>query len=283
MQKSLATLSEPQTKPTESIVLRDLTFAYEGRQPILRELGFTVRCDGIISILGPSGVGKSTLLKLLAGVHRPGDSGIGRYQGSIQIKGQSPQSLTGPRSMSIMFQSPALLNHLSARENILLPATLERNPKQEERLEYLLTTLNLVQFGDLKPKELSGGMRTRVALARSLICEPKYLFLDEPFTGIDIVTRWRLYRFLQNERRQPDLVTVMTTHDVFEALLLANTILFVHQSDQCTYTSVLDNIPPDLYTTSLPDCIKNLQSKAKEVLLRLQEAEGNPMGNEAII
>jgi ABC-type nitrate/sulfonate/bicarbonate transport system ATPase subunit len=184
-----------------------------GERAALAELAFAVPKGEFTCILGPSGCGKTTLLSLIAGLDRD-------FAGHIEREG-------GGR-LGMVFQTPRLMPWLSARENVRL--ALPPSEAEEGRAEAILQEMQLGDFLDAFPGRLSGGQQRRVALARAFVNEPDLLLLDEPFQSLDAPTAEQLRELLVRMwmRRRPTILFV--THDLREALSLADRVLFLSAS-----------------------------------------------------
>jgi NitT/TauT family transport system ATP-binding protein len=200
--------------------LKQLSKTYNdtGKKVVAFEnISFNVNEGEFIALLGPSGCGKSTLLKILAGLTRP-DSG------KVLIDGKE---VTAPgQERGIVFQSFNLFPWLSVKENIAFPLKLrEQDAKTIEHtvLGYLKAT-GLENFSHVFPKNLSGGMQQRVAIARTLASDPKILLMDEPFGSLDSQTRSQMQEFLTELWQKNKKTIVFVTHDIREALFLADKI-----------------------------------------------------------
>ena len=173
----------------------------------------------LICILGPSGCGKTTLLKILAGL-------IKSSRGHVTFSGRSPETLHQSGSLAYLSQDSVLLPWLSVKENITLPL---RYKVQTERPQFdiaqLLTLLRLQDFAEAETSQLSGGMRTRAALARAWITMPEVLYLDEPFGALDPETALRIGLELRATRRAANTVVLMITHSAEQAALLADFVV----------------------------------------------------------
>jgi NitT/TauT family transport system ATP-binding protein len=172
-----------------------------------------VAAGDFLALLGPSGCGKSTALRLLAGLTAP-------TTGTVQ------RQLTDPRALGFVFQEPTLLPWATIERNIDLPLKLLGVPRGEaaSRTAELLAQLGLAGFARAYPRELSGGMRMRVSIARALAPRPRLLLLDEPFAALDEITRWKLNDDLRALWRGEDLTVVFVTHSVYESAYLATRI-----------------------------------------------------------
>jgi NitT/TauT family transport system ATP-binding protein len=194
-----------------------------GHLSVLEDVSFGVRRGEIICILGRSGCGKTTLLNLLAGFLSPDC-------GSIRLDGKNVER---PGSeCSVIFQEAALFPWLTVRENIAFGLKHQKikKRKQETEVERFIDLVGLNGFADYRPDQISGGMKQRVALARVLILKPKMLLLDEPFAALDRQTREEMQNLLLDLCRQQNHTVVFVTHDVDEAVLLADRILLFDKS-----------------------------------------------------
>lgn len=184
----------------------------------LRDIDLEVRDGEFVAIIGPSGGGKSTLLHLVAALDQPS-------AGRILIDGEKPEALRAAHRIGIAFQDHALLPWLSVRGNVALPYKIAGHGVDESRIEHLIKLVGLDGFGEARPRQLSGGMRQRAAIARALCLEPVLLLLDEPFGALDAVTRTRMNLEMQRIWWEKKPTTVMVTHSVEEALFLADRVI----------------------------------------------------------
>jgi ABC-type nitrate/sulfonate/bicarbonate transport system ATPase subunit len=192
-----------------------LGFAHGGLvRPVLHDISFRVEAEDSCAIIGPSGCGKTSLLLLLAGLLRP-DSG------TITLAGN-------PRSGTIL-QNFGLFPWKTVAENIGLGLLLQKEEKKRirRRVEELLLEMGLTGFGDHYPGQLSGGMQQRVAMARALAVEPRILFMDEPLSSLDALTRERLQNLMQDVRKRKRITMVLVTHSIEEAVFLGGRILIL--------------------------------------------------------
>ena len=188
-----------------------------GHSTVLSGLSFDLASSEFIAVVGPSGCGKSTLLRLLAGLDRP-------TAGSIRLADPAE----GRSRVACVFQEHALLPWRSVTSNVALPLELQGVRKEEKqmRVRESLSLVGLAPPDALKrPRQLSGGMRMRVSLARAVITQPQLLLLDEPFAALDDLLRQRLNEDVHRLWREQGWTAVLVTHNVAEAVFLANRVL----------------------------------------------------------
>ena len=205
-------------KAGESIRLESVEKRYGGPHGVqaIAPLSVELRAGEAVSIVGPSGCGKSTLLRLIAGLDAP-------TRGTIRI-GDKP--VTGPvPDIGIVFQRDLLLEWRSVLANVLLPAEIKRLAGLESRASELLQELDVAGFAKSYPWQLSGGMRQRVAIARALLTRPALLFLDEPFSALDALTRDQMNVLLQRLQTTQHVTTLLITHSISEAIFCADRVL----------------------------------------------------------
>jgi sulfate transport system ATP-binding protein len=191
----------------------------------LEGVDLTVNSGALTALLGPSGGGKSTLLRIIAGLEKPDT-------GSVQIDGQDATRLAPRhRDVGFVFQHYAAFTHLSVYRNVAFGLEIRKRPKEEirRRVHELLELVHLEQFADRLPNELSGGQRQRMALARALAVEPKVLLLDEPFGALDAKVRKELRDWLRRLHDEVHVTTVFVTHDQEEALEVSDEIVVINQ------------------------------------------------------
>jgi NitT/TauT family transport system ATP-binding protein len=201
----------------------------------LRDVELTVPKHAFCSIIGPSGCGKSTVLRILAGLEEP-------TAGEALIDGQPVTRDRKRQPLGIAFQDPALLPWRTVRENIRLPLQVAGVKAPPGRVDSLISLVGLDGFGDAKPRQLSGGMRQRVSIARALVTQPELLLLDEPFGALDDLTRRSLNLELLRVLDRAPATTLMVTHGIDEAVLLSDIVLVMSPRPG----TVTDVIPIDL-------------------------------------
>lgn len=203
-----------------TVVLRNVGQRF-GAQHVLADINLTINCGQFVSIIGESGCGKTTLLRLVAGLLAP-------TSGSVAVDGTT---VTGPQGgISFVFQSPVLLRWRTALDNVLLPAQIADmrvTPGLRQRATALMERAGLGEAVGKLPHELSGGMQSRVALARALLLEPTILLLDEPFAALDAITRERMGLALLDLWQGSGMTALFVTHDIAEAVFLSDVVILM--------------------------------------------------------
>jgi NitT/TauT family transport system ATP-binding protein len=215
-----AALSQTHVNPTDlAISLRGVTKVYDSGVAALGPIDLDVRRGEFVSLLGPSGCGKSTALRLIAGLNAP-------TSGAVEVAHREGKSRTR-QAIGFVFQEPTLMPWASVRNNVRLPLKLSRMAAREadERATEALTQVGLAEFADSYPRELSGGMKMRVSLARALVTEPDILLMDEPFAALDEITRFRLNNDLLSLWRNLRKTILFVTHSVFESVYLSQRVI----------------------------------------------------------
>src|SRR5258706_11202296 len=215
-----AAVSEGET-PTGGLAVRlgGVTKRYDSGVMALGPLDLDVGKGEFVSLLGPSGCGKSTALRLIAGLSAP-------TSGTVAVSHRAGQARAG-HSIGFVFQEPTLMPWASVRENVRLPLKLAHAPVAEAnaRINEALAQVGLTEFAEAFPRELSGGMKMRVSLARALVTDPDILLMDEPFAALDEITRFRLNNDLLALWRNLRKTIIFVTHSVFESVYLSQRVI----------------------------------------------------------
>lgn len=186
--------------------------------PVLQGVDLSIERGEFVSIIGPSGCGKSTLLKLVAGLSLPSD-------GEIAVNGILPRNAR--QLVSFVFQDATLLPWRTVERNVALSLELEGRTREETAttVQKLLELVGLSKVGKSYPRQLSGGMKMRVSIARALATRPRLLLMDEPFAALDEMTRDRMNEELLRLRQEQNWTVVFVTHSVAEAVFLSSRII----------------------------------------------------------
>jgi NitT/TauT family transport system ATP-binding protein len=200
------------------IELRGVEKRFGAGSPVLAGIDLAVRKGEFVSIIGPSGCGKSTILKLVAGL-------IPATSGTVLVDGMTP--IHGREIMSFIFQDATLLPWRSVAKNVELALELDHSPRdtRRARIDSLLDLVGLKEVGRAYPRQLSGGMKMRVSIARALACRPRILLMDEPFAALDEMSRDRLNEELLRLREAQKWTVLFVTHSVAEAVYLSDRII----------------------------------------------------------
>ncbi len=184
-----------------------------GKLKIIDDISFRVEKGEFVAVLGPSGCGKTTLIRILAGLI-PHDNGDARI---------------ASKNTGVMFQEPRLLPWRTVTENVSLGLELQDKMIEKGKIEKVLEMVELQDFKDYYPSELSGGMKQRVALARTLIIDPEILLMDEPLSALDAITRKRLQDKILEISRKKKLTILFVTHSIEESIYLGDRIIVFSQ------------------------------------------------------
>jgi NitT/TauT family transport system ATP-binding protein len=198
-----------------AVRLRGVAKVYDNGTTALGPLDLTIRKGEFVSLLGSSGCGKSTALRLIAGLIAPS-------AGTVDVAAQS-----SGHAISFVFQEPTLMPWGTIRDNVRLPLKLAHMPDAQStrRVDEALAQVGLADFAEAYPRELSGGMKMRASLARALVTEPDILLMDEPFAALDEITRFRLNNDLLALWRKLGKTIVFVTHSVFESVYLSQRVV----------------------------------------------------------
>jgi len=204
------------------VQVREASYTYPGPQGVeaLRDLTFAVGENEFISVIGPSGCGKSTFLRLVADL-------LPLTSGQILIAGEPPQAARRKREIGFVFQEAALMPWRSSDKNVRLPLEVLKRDGEGGRsiARNLLALVGLRDFAEKRPEELSGGMRQRVSIARSLTYDPRLLLMDEPFGALDQITRDEMNQELLKIWEQKQCTVIFVTHSIAEAIYLSDRVI----------------------------------------------------------
>jgi len=225
---------------TDTILeIQDLDFWY-GEQHVLDGVNFNVRTGEIMVIIGGSGSGKTTVLKNIIGLNKPRSGSI-RLLGNEMTLIEEEDLETVLHDVGVMYQNGALLNSMNVGENIALPLEMHTDMSPKLRKEVAELKLVQVELGGTYykyPRELSGGMRKRAAVARAMVMDPKIIFCDEPSAGLDPVTTRELDKLLINLKENLNMTIVVVSHEIESVRRIADRITYIEKG-KVLYTGVL--------------------------------------------
>ena len=201
-----------------------------GENLVLNDVSFTFQKGKTNLIIGESGSGKTTLLKILIGLHEL-DKGNIIYDGRIFNKMKLKEKRSIRQEIGMLFQGGALFDYMTVEENIMFPLTMFTDQTTEEKLErvnFCLKRVNLENKNRLLPSELSGGMLKRVAIARAISMNPKYLLCDEPNSGLDPKTAILIDDLIKEITEEYNITTIVNTHDMNSVMQIGENIAFIY-------------------------------------------------------
>ncbi|MBE9179134.1 ABC transporter ATP-binding protein [Oculatella sp. LEGE 06141] len=250
-----------------AIAIDNVSKVYANGTVALQDLNLTIEEGQFVSLLGPSGCGKSTVLRLIAGLGK-------LTSGSIQWGHQHAQ-----RQLAFVFQDAALMPWATVAENIRLPLKLAGIPRLTAKaaVEEAIQLVDLQGFEQSYPRELSGGMKMRVSIARSLVTKPEVLLMDEPFGALDEMTRSRLNSDLLDLWSQKQWTVVFVTHNIYEAVYLSNRVIVMAARPGRVVADVAIESPyprTEEFRTSLA-----YNQYCREISASLSRAVNVPMGD----
>jgi phospholipid/cholesterol/gamma-HCH transport system ATP-binding protein len=202
-----------------------------GEQPVLRGIDLTIEDGETVAVIGQSGCGKSVLLKHIIGLMKP-DAGEVIVDGVNMSRAKQRQIEDVRRNLGFLFQGAALFDSMTVAENVTLGLRehgLKDAAKLREVAAEKLALVGLRNIEEVMPSDLSGGMKKRVALARALAIQPKYMFYDEPTTGLDPVTSDQIDALIEDLTNKLQVTSLIVTHDMFTVERIAKRVIFLHQ------------------------------------------------------
>jgi NitT/TauT family transport system ATP-binding protein len=250
------------------ITLKQVQKVYDNGHVALEDFNLDVRAGETLTLLGPSGCGKSTVLRLMAGLTTPSAG---------EVVWSSSESR---KNLGVVFQEPTLLPWASVFDNVYLPLRLagERRENAEPQVRRALERVGLSHFAAALPRQLSGGMKMRCAIARALVTVPAIILMDEPFAALDEVTRFRLNDELLSLQRELNATIVFVTHSVFESAYLSTRIVVMSRQQGAKIDEIA--IDPDLLRKPEFRHSQTFADICRRASLALREAIGDQLPND---
>ena len=214
------------------IEIKNITKRFKEHQ-VLKDVSFIFERGKTNLIIGESGSGKTTLIKILLGLYAK-DQGAVLFDGKDINEMNNKETRRFRQEIGMLFQGGALYDYMTVEENIMFPLTMftDKTLKQKlERVNFCLKRVNLTNKNNLMPSELSGGMKKRVAIARAIVMEPKYLLCDEPNSGLDPKTAILIDDLIQEITNEYNITTIVNTHDMNSVMQIGDNIAFIHKGE----------------------------------------------------
>ncbi len=242
---------------------------YFGEKQVLENISIEYHPGKCSLIIGASGSGKTVLLKSLVGLHRPESGNV--WYGDVNFTRLDEAGRKEIRKeMGMLFQGSALFDFATVEENVRFPMDFFTNWSKEEKLDrvnFCLKRVNLENVNRLYPNELSGGMQKRVGIARAIALNPKYLFCDEPNSGLDPHTSILIDQLIQEITQEYNITTVVNTHDMNSVMEIGDQVSFIHKGRKVwegSKNDILSADDPDLnefvFANNMAKTMKNLMS-----------------------
>jgi len=231
------------------IEIKDIAKAFNGKE-VLKGVSSTFREGETNLIIGGSGTGKSVLLKTMIGLIKP-DQGNVLYNGRDFYNADKDTRQAIRREMGVLFQGGALFDSQTVEQNIRFPLDMLTDvsaAEKKERVEFCLQRVGLEGTGKRMPSEISGGMKKRVGIARAIVMNPKYLFCDEPNSGLDPLTSVKIDELIKEITEEYKITTIIITHDMNSVMEIGQNVIFLYQGDK-----LWEGINTDITKTSVPE------------------------------
>jgi len=232
------------------IEVKDLYKSFSG-ESVLDDISVSFEKGKTNLIIGRSGSGKTVLMKCIVGLHEA-DKGSVFFDGRDFLKMNFKERQNLRREIGMLFQGSALFDSLTVEENVMFPLNMfsDMTPGDKtDRVNFCLKRVNLENENALYPGELSGGMKKRVAIARAIVQNPKYLFCDEPNSGLDPITALLIDDLISEITKEFDITTIVNTHDMNSVMEIGEKVVFIHEGRKCwegTKEAILNSENVDL-------------------------------------
>lgn len=217
------------------MIIVDSVYKFFGNEKVLKDISVTFDQGKTNLIIGRSGSGKTVLLKSIVGLHEI-DRGAIYFDGRnfLEMSDKHKQELR--KEMGMLFQGTALFDSLTVEENIIFPLQMFADMTHDEKIKRVNTCLEMVNLDNvnhLYPAELSGGMKKRVGIARAIVQSPKYLFCDEPNSGLDPITALVIDKLISDITHELNITTIINTHDMNSVMEIGEKVVFIHEGLKC--------------------------------------------------
>jgi NitT/TauT family transport system ATP-binding protein len=246
------------------VEFRSVSKRFGGGPVVLDRISFSAKPGEFVSLIGPSGCGKSTLLRIIAGLTEATD-------GVVSVAGKSPHEAAA--DLAFVFQEPTLLPWLTVAQNIEMPLRLQRVPRTERAaaVTQALNWVRLADKADAYPRQLSGGQKMRVSIARALSLTPRLLLLDEPFGALDEMSREHLNEELLTLHQEQGWTAFFVTHSVAEAVFLSDRVIVLAANPGRIYADISVNLSPHRTNdTRLSTAYQEMVTSVSRVLRTLE-------------
>jgi phospholipid/cholesterol/gamma-HCH transport system ATP-binding protein len=223
----------PQIRRPMSIQIQGLRKRFEDKE-VLKSIDFSFEPGKVNMIIGASGSGKSVMLKCIVGLYEP-DEGQVLYDGQSLFGADHRQVRELRKNIGMLFQNSALFDSMNVEENVSFPLrmfTPWRPAQIRERVDFCLRRVNLENVNRLYPSQLSGGMKKRVGIARAIALNPKYLFVDEPNSGLDPLTSSVVDKLIQELTVEYSMTTIVVSHDMNSVMNIGDKIMFIYKGQK---------------------------------------------------
>ena len=207
--------------------ISEISKKYEVEHHALRNVSLSLEKGEVVSMIGESGSGKSTLLRIIAGLEVQGSGEV--YLGETEILNPSQKLVSGYDEIKLIHQGNHLYPNSTVEENISRPLLMYDKDYRSERVEQILEMLNLTQFRNKYPRQLSGGQQQKVAIGRAMSIEPEVLLLDEPFSSLDTIQKRELIEELRHIFDQMEMTVIFVTHDLDDALMMSGKLIILQK------------------------------------------------------
>ncbi|SEJ12205.1 phospholipid/cholesterol/gamma-HCH transport system ATP-binding protein [Dyadobacter koreensis] len=231
------------------IEIKDINKAFNGKT-VLKGISSTFKEGEINLIIGGSGTGKSVLLKCMIGLIKP-DQGSVLYNDRDFYNSDKETRQAIRREMGVLFQGGALFDSQTVEENVRFPLDMLTEfsaSEKKERVDFCLQRVGLEAAGKRMPSEISGGMKKRVGIARAIVMNPKYLFCDEPNSGLDPLTSVKIDELIKEITEEYKITTIIITHDMNSVMEIGQNVMFLYQGDK-----LWEGINTDITKTTVPE------------------------------